>query len=232
MATRTLPPERVTATLNTAGDIAAEPGTQEWAIAVRLELLARIKNTESDARQLQRWARLMEEHQGYTQLLKRNGKPFASWREFCSTEPPYGLGYDPEMLRLVVEERLTAQERVVLAAIGTDGNVLPHATNRHTLERNISALETGTQADRAEQAGISDRTQRKLDYLARNEPELMTAVRERTLSADAAYRMARGKPQMASVPLEAEAAARVLVRRFTRDELTRLVALLAEQIAE
>lgn len=217
MAPKALPDRRALATLSGAGDINAPPGSQEWAIAVRLELRSRIKNSESDARHLQRWARLMEEHQGYTQLTKRTGRPFASWREFCVTEPPYGLGYDPEMLRLVVEERMTAQALAAstqpLAEVGRPDKALVHKV--------LSP----------EQYGESS------EYLtariARDRPDILDEMKAGKYPSVRAAALDAGivKPRI-SIPADPAGAAAALTRRFSRADLTLLVELLAEQIAE
>lgn len=218
MAPANLPDNRALATLSGAGDINAPPGSQAWAIAVRLELRSRIKNTESDARHLQRLARLMEEHQGYTQLPKRTGRPFASWREFCVTEPPYGLGYDPEMLRLVVEERMTAQ---ALAASAQPLN--GHGGDRKTtLAHNLETVEQRGESSEYLTARI-----------ARDRPDILDEMKAGKYPSVRAAALDAGivKPRI-SIPADPAGAAAALTRRFSRADLTLLVELLAEQIAE
>src|SRR5205807_1279391 len=52
---------------------------------------------------------------------------------------------------------------------------------------------SGSSADeRARQNGVSRRTQRKLDYLARHAPERLTQVQARSMSIHKAYTLARG----------------------------------------
>jgi len=112
--------------LNAHGDLSAPPGSRPWAIAVRRELQSAIHDRESDTLTLKRFLRLMEEHEGYKALTDAHGQTFRSYRAFCEARHPIGLGYDPEMLQLVIAERKTAQARatdaVPLAVPGEIGN--------------------------------------------------------------------------------------------------------------
>ena len=76
------------------------------------------------------------------------------------------------------------RRRIQHAAAVTSGEVLP---------RGKSDQDIRSQADRAIAAGISVRTQGKLDYLAQQQPELLAAVHSGQMSVDQAYRQARGK---------------------------------------
>lgn len=216
MASAKLPDTRALATLSGGGDINATPGSQAWAIAVRNELNLRIKNNESDARHLQRLARLMEEHQGYAQLMTRNGRPFASWRQFCTTEAPYGLGYDPEMLRRVVEERVTAQAlaetAVPLASVGRP---------EKGYELTFSVEQRGESS-----AYLTAR-------IARDRPDILADMVAGAYPSVRAAALAAGivKPRL-SIPTDPYGAAVALSRRFSHEELVTLVELLAAQIAE
>jgi len=98
-------------TLNAHGDLSAPPGSRPWAIAVRRELQSAIDNRESDTMNLKRFLLLMEQHEGYKVLTDARGRPFRSYRAFCEARHPIGLGYDPEMLQLVIAERKTAEQR-------------------------------------------------------------------------------------------------------------------------
>lgn len=99
-----------TVTIGEAGNLAASPGSQAWAIAVRLQIQSLLKNNESSVRHLQTWLRGMEEHAGYRQLPDENGKMFSSYAEFCKAKPPWGLGYPPEVIDWIIRERVSAQE--------------------------------------------------------------------------------------------------------------------------
>jgi hypothetical protein len=80
------------------------------------------------------------------------------------------------------QQAMTAGERVEAAAEATTGEVLP-AHRPAEESRKIAGL---SQPARAEAAGISERTQRKLDRLARERPDLLAEVKAGRLSAHAA----------------------------------------------
>lgn len=42
--------------------------------------------------------------EGYRQLEDASGRPFSSLAAFCGAEPPYGLGYDPDILVAIQNE--------------------------------------------------------------------------------------------------------------------------------
>jgi hypothetical protein len=74
---------------------------------------------------------------------------------------------------------MTAALRVTAAAGTTTGEVLPSGK----VNQWSGILPSQTQRARAEAAGISERTQRKLDRLARDRPDLLAEVRAGRLSA-------------------------------------------------
>jgi hypothetical protein len=84
------------ATLGEPGDLNAPPGSQPWAIAVRLELLATLDRLESLEAHLVQVRHLMRQHEGYKQLYDRRGRPFSDYAAFCDEPEPWGLGTDQE----------------------------------------------------------------------------------------------------------------------------------------
>jgi hypothetical protein len=74
---------------------------------------------------------------------------------------------------------MTAALRIEAAAGATTGEVLPSGK----VNQWSGTLPSQTQRARAEAAGISVRTQRKLDRLARDRPDLLAEVRAGRLSA-------------------------------------------------
>lgn len=78
-----------------------------------------------------------------------------------------------------------ARARVETAARRTTGEVLPSHRPSKDERRQIADLPT-PQTDRAAAAGVSERTQRKLDALARRAPALLDRVRSGDMSAHAA----------------------------------------------
>lgn len=86
-----------------------------------------------------------------------------------------------------------ARLRIQRAAATTPGAILPRGT---------SAQDIASQADRAAVAGISVRTQGKLDFLAQQRPDLLAAVQSGQMAVDLAYRQARGQDSARLTPLE------------------------------
>jgi hypothetical protein len=116
---------------------------------------------------------------------------FESWEEFCGFFCPE----KPERLNTLIAalEVLEAKgdgrdfsagqaARIVAAAERTTGEVLP--SHRPAAEsRQVSDL---SQPARAAEAGVSERTQRKLDALAHRRPDLLDEVKAGRRSAHAA----------------------------------------------
>lgn len=156
------------------------------------------------------------------------------WDELCAaevwkyipTKEPYGskaamleaeMGITPEQLH----ERMTASERIVFASKATTGEVLPRGNPALFANRQFADLET--QPERAAAAGVSERTQRKLDRLARERPELLERVQAGLLSVHrAAVEAGFVKP-----PSLVEQAMR-LVAKMTPEELATLRRLLRD----
>ena len=102
-----------TLTLGDPGDLAAPPGSQPWAIAVRLQIQSLLKDNASSVKHLRTWLEGIEEHSGYRQLKDENGKAFSSYAEFCKAKQPWGLGYPPEVINQILKELESIQEKVV-----------------------------------------------------------------------------------------------------------------------
>lgn len=88
-----------------AGDLHAEPGTRDWAVAVRLEIQSCLHDRASNAEMLEMWLKGMREHGGWRTLKDQRGKPFASYAAFCKAPPPFGLGKGPTELADIIEDR-------------------------------------------------------------------------------------------------------------------------------
>ncbi|MGF1932814.1 MAG: hypothetical protein RM347_000185 [Nostoc sp. ChiQUE02] len=107
MATKELSSDRLKAhirTLGNAGDLTAPPGSQAWAIAVRLEMQAVLHDAVFNAQQLKAWRDLMKEYDGYQQLVDEYGKPFKTYEELCKAQPPFGLGCEPSDIDKIIKE--------------------------------------------------------------------------------------------------------------------------------
>lgn len=99
-------------TLDETGDLAAPPGSQPWAIAVRLQIQSFLNDSVGDVKQLRTWLKGIEEHSGYTQLTNENGEAFSSYAEFCKTKQPWGLGSSPEIIEQKLKD-LELQNEIV-----------------------------------------------------------------------------------------------------------------------
>jgi hypothetical protein len=83
----------------TPGRLGAPVGTQEWADAVRLELLGMVEHLGEDDESFIGWIDLLQEHRAWSLLTKRDGSTFRTREEFCSHQRPWGLGTPWERLR-------------------------------------------------------------------------------------------------------------------------------------
>ncbi len=91
-----------------------------------------------------------------------------------------------------------------------------------------------TQDSVAKENGISLRTQKKSDYLAKNAPDLFDQTQlpkddPNRLSIHGAYKKARGLQDPIQVMPDPEKIAAKLKQRLTKDQITKLIALLKEQ---
>lgn len=102
-----------TVTVGDPGDLAAAPGSQPWAIAVRLQIQSLLKDNASSIKHLRTWLRGMEEYAGYRQLTDENGQPFPSYAAFCNAKPPWGLGYPPEVIDQILKELELVQAKPI-----------------------------------------------------------------------------------------------------------------------
>jgi len=212
-------------TLGEAGDIAAPIGSREWAIAVRGELSICLSDEASNRWRIKQLTELLQESKGYERLSNARGKPFASWRLFCVAPAPWGLNYDPDLLDAVIDEyNQPVALRVGQAAERTNGEVKGIGQRGEIGPGPISRNE------RAKENGVSPTTQKRLDYLARNAPDLREAVERREIGAHKAYDQARGNVKI-EIPADVDGAARALREKFKGKDYNRLVDLLAQYIA-
>ncbi len=95
------------------GDLAAPPGSQPWAIAVRLQIQSLLNDGGSNVKQLRTWLEGIEEHSGYSQLTDENGEAFSSYAEFCKAKQPWGLGSSPEIIEKMIKDLELTQDNIV-----------------------------------------------------------------------------------------------------------------------
>jgi hypothetical protein len=94
----------------------------------------------------------------------------------------------------------SAGQRVIDAAKKTTGEVLPRGGDQRSTERSTGKLPVGqAQPARAASSGVSVRTQRKLDALARQAPALLARVQDGELSARRAW-AEKGKSHRRATP--------------------------------
>jgi hypothetical protein len=79
------------------------------------------------------------------------------------------------------QQAMTAGQRGVQAAIASSDRVLAAGVNQHTVDEVAQIARPAK--ERAAKSGISVRTQRKLDRLARERPDLLAEVKAGRLSA-------------------------------------------------
>ncbi len=96
-----------------AGDLTASPGSQPWAIAVRLQIQSVLKDNVNSVKHLRTWLQGIEEHAGYQQLTDENGNYFSSYAEFCIAKQPWGLGYSPEVIEQILQDLESIEARVL-----------------------------------------------------------------------------------------------------------------------
>ncbi len=93
-----------TLTVSDPGDLAAPPGSQPWAIAVRLKIQSLLKDNATSVKHLRTWLQAIEEHTGYGQLTDEHGENFSSYAAFCSAKPPWGLGCPLDVIDQITKE--------------------------------------------------------------------------------------------------------------------------------
>lgn len=130
-----------------------------------------------------RWKWLYATWAEFLDVLQIDSELERWFDEIVSAKPDTTLGEALDAAR-----QLRAAERVQAAAVKTTGKVLPSDGSVNQWVGKLPAHLT--QDARAEAAGVSTRTQKKLDALARRAPELLAAVREGRMTAHAAAKAA------------------------------------------
>ncbi len=203
-------------TLDDPGNPDAEPGSRPWAISVRLALQSRIHQAEFDRGSVGQMAHLMQKYAGYRQLYDAGGRPFASYRAFCQERPPWGLGYDPEVLQHLIDgPATTVEERAQLQ--------LPLALQGRPQEIDKGNNVTFTPTKRGnDPAYLTGR-------IARDRPDVLEGMKAgKYPSVRAAARDAGIVTPTLTIPRDPVGAARVIRRHFTPEQLAALIAALGE----
>jgi hypothetical protein len=190
------------ASLGDPGNRDAPPGSKPWAIAMRLELHGAVKDTGNARKNLSDWLKLMEQYEGWKQLLDEHGQPFSSAAAFCEASPPYGLGHAIEALHWAGQNGRSPVEYT------------SHGGDRRSekFQVAISNLKGGTTAD----------------YLAarlkRDRPDILDKMHAGDYPSVHAAALDAGivRPRY-SIPTEPCAAARALRRHFDEAWLKALI---------
>src|SRR5271166_6462707 len=95
MATRT-------SQLDEMGNIDAVPGTRDWAVGVLRDAQSTLNDANAMASHLRVLMTLMKQHNAHQVVPSRNGQPFMTWDQFCSTPYPWGLGLASEEVDAIV----------------------------------------------------------------------------------------------------------------------------------
>jgi hypothetical protein len=199
--------------LDETGDLAATPGSEPWAVAVRLELQGRYHDWQSRRESVLRLVSLLDEHKGWSALRDRNGDPFASLEHFVTEPEPFGLGYDDQRVRVVMQ----AQDARPLAANGEIGN------SRSNNDKTYSPATHGTNS-----AYLTARIARdRPDVLARMQAGEFRSVRAAAIEAG----IITPTPRL-NLPADIPGLARALCRRLSTDDLAALIVALKEQGCE
>jgi hypothetical protein len=67
-------------------------GSEDWAKRVRLHMQALVNDALTKPEAVADYLAIMNEHRAWTLLKNAKGKPFATFKDFCETPQPYGLG--------------------------------------------------------------------------------------------------------------------------------------------
>lgn len=206
--------ERITE-LDEVGDLAAEPGSRAWAVAVRGKLHEHLHDSESSALALREYADAMVRFEGFRQLTDASGFPFRTFEAFCRERSPFGLGYDPAAIERIVEERRSAQVRAQAPLSLLDPGP-PTKEERDDKGYDITVRGTGS------------------DYLtariARDRPDILKRMQAGEFpSVRAAAREAGLVKQEFRAPLTVEGIARGVRKHFTPEQIDALVEALTRE---
>jgi len=201
-------------TLGETGDLAAPPGSREWAIAVRSKLVSALHDAEFSADNAKDWFEAMRRHEGWKTLEGRNGKPFKSFEAFCTELQPFGLGYKVDHIERIIRERQEKKAAERLEAI--DGKTI-NAGNNPNPNRSGDIV-TSNPTGKGNSA----------DYLTarikRDHPEIAERMKAGEFSSvrQAALEAGIVKPTF-TCPIDPERAARLIRKHFEPSAVDSLI---------
>lgn len=164
--------------------------------------------------------RVINEDLWQRRIIAQTGKPvgFETFLEFVITEPLEGLGADIGTLKDLCRSNTAALSAIDRVMQRNDG---PPTKDERATFNNVQGYvaPTGNSAARA------------LRKLRADAPEAHARVLAGELSPHAAMVEAGFRRKTLQIPTDVDGAARALARKFTPEELQRLMELLAERIA-
>jgi hypothetical protein len=202
-----------TSTLDEIGDLSAPPGTRDWAVAVCLDIQATLNDVKGDAEHLDVMVGLIREHKGYRQLADKRGRPFATYEAFCVAPQPYGLGYRREDIERIIGERKarTTAEKAVVSLPMMEAR--RPTKEEQASNRVVNTVTRGsTNADYLTARIARDRP----DILERMKAGEFPSVRKAALEAGIV------RPTI-TLPIDPDAALRLIVKHFPREALDALI---------
>lgn len=155
---------------STAPRNAREPGSPEWCYQTMNLMKHSFQSIQSDHQRFENYLDELREHRAWEKVPI--DAPYGSEERMLEVE----IGKHIEQ----IQEDLAAAKRVQKAALVTTGKVMSEGRPK------LGNLPSFSQRERASQNGVSPRTQRRLDAIARQRPDLLEEVRAGRLSANRA----------------------------------------------
>ena len=202
--------------LNDIGDPAAPPGSMPWCKARKFELLQKLRDSKSTVLRLKFDLQSMRDNNYYFGLNNKDGSPIETWEAFCRSEPPWGLGIDPEFADALMDEEdtdeliVTSLEKyhVIKAARKHGGLTKEEMTAAKERVKNGGDIIPSISSRGTSAAHMTAR-------LKRDNPELADKVFKGELSANAAAIQAGFRHKQIQIPADdIDRAARLLKRNF------------------
>ncbi len=98
----------------------AEPGSEEWAKNMRLHMTTMVKGLGKEPERLVRYLRLFDEHRGWTLLTDKRGKHFGTWKDYCETPQPHGMGRPAEEIHSLLVQAVGEKKAALMTAPAMD----------------------------------------------------------------------------------------------------------------
>src|SRR4051812_30892012 len=90
--------------LDDIGDPTAPKGSPSWCSALRAEAQSEINDAKARVGRLKIKLQSFRKHAYFSTLLDKDGRPFATWEDFCQYARPWGLGFSVAAANAVIAE--------------------------------------------------------------------------------------------------------------------------------